>query len=97
MTEFLRLLRYAKPYRGRLAAAFAAMVVYGAASAVLIYWLRHIIDAKVAGEEITPGQYGLTTFPGTSCSDAKPCTWSAVDKQVNRQQNGNQDAGCDER
>jgi subfamily B ATP-binding cassette protein MsbA len=44
VTEFFRLLRYAKPYRGRLAAAFVAMLVYGAASAVLIYWLKHIID-----------------------------------------------------
>jgi ATP-binding cassette, subfamily B, bacterial MsbA len=44
VNEFLRLLRYAQPYRGRLAAAFAAMLVYGAASAILIYWLKHIID-----------------------------------------------------
>jgi ATP-binding cassette, subfamily B, bacterial MsbA len=44
VSEFLRLLRYAKPYRGRLSAALAAMLVYGAASAILVYWLRHIID-----------------------------------------------------
>jgi subfamily B ATP-binding cassette protein MsbA len=44
VNEFLRLLRYARPYRGRLAAALSAMLVYGAASAVLVYWLRHIID-----------------------------------------------------
>ena len=44
VNEFLRLLRYARPYRGRLAAALAAMLVYGGASAVLVYWLRYIID-----------------------------------------------------
>jgi subfamily B ATP-binding cassette protein MsbA len=44
VNEFFRLLRYARPYRGRLVAAFAAMLVYGGASAVLIYWLKHIID-----------------------------------------------------
>ena len=44
MREFLRLLRYAKPYRGRLAAAFAAMLAYGAASAVLAYLVKPILD-----------------------------------------------------
>ena len=32
MTVFLRLLEYARPYRGRLATALVAMLVYGAAS-----------------------------------------------------------------
>ncbi len=44
MTEFLRLLRYARPYRGRLTIAFAAMLAYGAASTVLAYLLKPIFD-----------------------------------------------------
>lgn len=47
-------------------------------------------DAAGAGEEITPGQWPLVTFPGIGCSDEKPCTWSAANRQANRQQNGNQ-------
>jgi subfamily B ATP-binding cassette protein MsbA len=70
VTEFLRLLRYAKPYRGRLAAAFAAMVVYGAASAVLIYWLRHIIDDALVRQsrvaEVTLAIVVVYLFKGLS-------------------------------
>jgi subfamily B ATP-binding cassette protein MsbA len=42
--EFFRLLRYARPYRGRLAAALLAMVAYGTASALLAYLVKPIFD-----------------------------------------------------
>jgi subfamily B ATP-binding cassette protein MsbA len=50
--EFLRLLRLAAPYRGRLAAALVAMVVYAGASAGLIWAIREICD-----EVLVTGQY----------------------------------------
>ena len=53
MNSFLRLLRYAKPYKGRLAWAVLAMVVYAVASALVIYLIRPILD------ELLPNQQGL--------------------------------------
>ena len=53
MNSFLRLLRYAKPYRGRLAWAVLAMVIYAVASALVIYLIRPILD------ELLPNQQGL--------------------------------------
>ena len=44
MKPFLRLLRYARPYRGRLAGALAAMVVYGLASAAIALLIKPIFD-----------------------------------------------------
>jgi subfamily B ATP-binding cassette protein MsbA len=44
VTPFLRLLRYARPYRGRLMSALAAMVVYGLASAALAALVKPIFD-----------------------------------------------------
>ena len=44
MTAFLRLLEYARPYRGRLAGAVAAMIVYGFASAGIAYLIKPITD-----------------------------------------------------
>lgn len=44
MNNFLRLLGYAKPYRGRFIAALAAMLVYAAADAGLIYQVKYVID-----------------------------------------------------
>ncbi|HEY6508789.1 MAG TPA: ABC transporter transmembrane domain-containing protein, partial [Vicinamibacterales bacterium] len=44
MKPFLRLLRYARPYRGRLASALAAMVVYGLASAAIAALIKPIFD-----------------------------------------------------
>jgi len=41
---FVRLLRYARPYRGRLAVALFGMLVYGAASAVLAWLIKFIFD-----------------------------------------------------
>jgi ATP-binding cassette, subfamily B, bacterial MsbA len=53
VNSFFRLLRYAKPYRGRLAWAVLAMVIYAVASALVIYLIRPILD------ELLPNQQGL--------------------------------------
>ena len=45
MNSFFRLLRYAKPYKGRLAWAVLAMVVYAVASALLAYLIKPIFDS----------------------------------------------------
>lgn len=44
MSGFSRLVQYARPYRGRLAAAIGAMVVYGAASAGVATQVQPILD-----------------------------------------------------
>jgi len=44
MTSLRRLLGYARPYRGRFVAALAAMLVYAAADAGLVYQVRYVID-----------------------------------------------------
>jgi ATP-binding cassette, subfamily B, bacterial MsbA len=44
VTAFLRLLEYARPYRGRLAGAVAAMIVYGIASAGIAYLIKPVFD-----------------------------------------------------
>ena len=44
MKAFYRLLAYARPHRSRLASAFIAMVVYGAASAGLAALIQPIFD-----------------------------------------------------
>lgn len=44
MTEFLRLLRYARPYRGRLVIAVLAMVVYAAGQAGLGFLVQPLFD-----------------------------------------------------
>ena len=44
MNSFFRLLRYAKPYKGRLAWAVLAMMIYAIASALVIYLIRPILD-----------------------------------------------------
>jgi subfamily B ATP-binding cassette protein MsbA len=41
---FLRLIGYARPYRGRLAAATLAMILYGAASAGVAAQIQPILD-----------------------------------------------------
>ena len=45
MNSFFRLLRYAKPYKGRLAWAVLAMVIYAVASALLAYLIKPIFDS----------------------------------------------------
>ena len=44
MNEFTRLLQYARPYRGRIVAALAAMVVYAAGSAAQPLLVQRIFD-----------------------------------------------------
>jgi ATP-binding cassette, subfamily B, bacterial MsbA len=44
VNDFLRLLRFARPYRGRLVAALAAMVVFALASAGIAYLIKPIFD-----------------------------------------------------
>jgi len=51
VNAFLRLIAYARPYRGRLAAAAAAMVVYGAASAGVAALIQPILDRVLPRHE----------------------------------------------
>ncbi len=44
-------------------------------------WLHVFSDANGndtddAGEDVAPGEYALTTFDGTGCAAATPCTWT---------------------
>ncbi len=48
MNPLLRLLRFAKPYRARFAAAFVGMLLYGGASAALAYLVKPIFDNVLA-------------------------------------------------
>jgi subfamily B ATP-binding cassette protein MsbA len=47
VNPFFRLLRYARPYRGRLAVALFAMLVYGAASVGLVMQVKPILDGQL--------------------------------------------------
>ena len=58
MSAFRRLLEYARPYRLRLSGAVAAMVVYGAASAGVVYLITPILD------EVLPTGDRLGTIAG---------------------------------
>ena len=49
MNAFLRLLRYAAPYKGRLIVALAAMVVYAAGSVGLAALIKQILDNVLVG------------------------------------------------
>ena len=51
MNVFLRLLEFARPYRGRLATAVVAMFVYGAASYGVLSQVRPIFDAVLPKHE----------------------------------------------
>lgn len=51
MTAFFRLLEYARPYRGRLAGAVVAMLLYGAASAGVAYLIQPIFDEVLPSRE----------------------------------------------
>jgi subfamily B ATP-binding cassette protein MsbA len=44
MDVFLRLLRYAAPYRALIAGAMLAMIVYGAASAAIAWLVKPVVD-----------------------------------------------------
>jgi ATP-binding cassette, subfamily B, bacterial MsbA len=53
VSVFIRLIRYAAPYRLRFAAAIAAMLVYGAASAGLARLIKDILDKVLPrGEQV---------------------------------------------
>ena len=53
MTAFLRLLRFARPYRGRLLAALAAMGLFALASAGIAYLIKPIFDELLpTGQEV---------------------------------------------
>ena len=54
MTAFPRLLSYSRRYRGRFAAALAAMLLYGAASAGVAYLIKPIIDEALPGDGNLP-------------------------------------------
>jgi subfamily B ATP-binding cassette protein MsbA len=49
---FARLLRHAAPYRGRLTAALAGMLAYGAASAALAWLIKPIFDRVLPNREL---------------------------------------------
>jgi subfamily B ATP-binding cassette protein MsbA len=51
VNAFLRLLDYARPYRARLAAAVAAMVLYGAATAGVALLIKPIFDEVLPNRE----------------------------------------------
>ena len=51
VTVFFRLLEFSRRYRGRLAIAVAAMIVYGAASAGLVRQIQRILDAVLPRRE----------------------------------------------
>ena len=59
MNAFFRLLRYARPYRARLASALAAMVVYGAASAGVAAMIQPILDEVLPSRENLAPTIGL--------------------------------------
>jgi subfamily B ATP-binding cassette protein MsbA len=56
VNSFFRLLRYAEPYKGRLAWAVLAMMVYAVASGLLAYLIQPILD------RVLPSQQGLRTI-----------------------------------
>ena len=51
MTAFFRLLEFARPHRGRLASAFTAMALYGAASAGVAALIQPIFDDVLSARE----------------------------------------------
>ena len=53
----LRLFRYSRPYRGRLAAALLAMLVYAGASAAVAYLIKPIINKVLPGDEGLPFRF----------------------------------------
>ncbi|MGE3841976.1 MAG: lipid A export permease/ATP-binding protein MsbA [Vicinamibacterales bacterium] len=68
MSVFARLLRYARPYRGRLVAALVGMLVYGAASAVLAWLIKFIFDDVLPNRQylapVTVAIVGTYLFKG---------------------------------
>ena len=54
MNEFLRLLRFAAPYKGRLTIALLAMVVYAAGSVSLAELIKYIFDRALPNQSEVP-------------------------------------------
>ncbi len=55
MKEFLRLLRFAAPYRGRMAIALVAMVVYAAGGVLLAWAVKDVFDRALPNQaEVAP-------------------------------------------
>ena len=59
MRELIELLRTARIYRGRIAAALAAMVVYAVGSAMLAWLLKPIVDGLASVTEANVGNIAL--------------------------------------
>jgi subfamily B ATP-binding cassette protein MsbA len=59
VNAFLRLIRYARPYRARLGSALLAMIVYGAASAGVAAQIKPILDDVLPGRERLGTTIGL--------------------------------------
>ncbi|MBA2259105.1 MAG: ABC transporter ATP-binding protein [Acidobacteria bacterium] len=49
MNPLYRLIAYARPYRGRFAAAIVAMLIYAAANAAVTYQIKFMIDGVLTG------------------------------------------------
>ena len=49
MNPLRRLIAYARPYRGRFAAALAAMAIYAAANAGVTYQIKDLLDRVLPG------------------------------------------------
>jgi subfamily B ATP-binding cassette protein MsbA len=58
VNPFLRLLEYARPYRGRFAAAIAAMLFYAAASAAVVILIQPLMDG-VLPRKVNVGRWGV--------------------------------------
>ena len=65
MSAFSRLLAYARPYRGRLAAAVAAMLFYAAASAGLVTLIQPLMDGVLGPGSDIPLFFGIRVTLGT--------------------------------
>ena len=59
MTEFLRLVRYAAPYRGRLVIALLAMLVYAAGSLGVVMQVEPIFNNVLPSAERVGDLSGL--------------------------------------
>jgi subfamily B ATP-binding cassette protein MsbA len=75
VNAFFRLLRYAKPYRGRLVWAVLAMVIYAIASTLLAYLIKPIFDQVLPNRQDLGGIAGAVVAlyflkgVGAYCSD----------------------------
>ena len=74
VNEFRRLLGYTRPYRGRLAAALAAMIVYGAGSAGLAALIKPIFDKVLPTRSgVARGRHRRSSASTCSRASARTC------------------------